>query len=627
MYKPTVPFTTRLITLLLAIASLASATLAVAADKSPTTRSYGIAMYGEPKYPATFTHFDYTSDKATRGGTLALGSPGSFDSLNPYIPKGSPADELGLVYDTLMEQAADEAFTQYGLVAQEVEWPEDRSWVRYYLNPKARFNDGHEITAEDVVYSFKLLMEKGAPTYQAYYADVSDVKAEGKRQVLFTFRPGIVNRELVMITGQLPVLPRHYWEKHDFTVANLDFPIGSGPYRVAKVDPGRRVVFQRVNDYWARDLPVRRYMYNFDQIRVDYYRDAIVLLEALKAGEYDFRYENVSKQWFTGYNSPALQKGLLIKREIPHENPQGMQAFVINNRRPLFQDIRVRKALNLAYDFEWANKQLFYGAYTRTQSYFANSELACSGLPTGRELEILEPFRKQLPESVFTQPFSLPVTDGSGNNREQLREAKKLLEEAGWKVVNNRLVNARGEPFRFEILVYDTSFERVMNPYVKHLQRLGIEATIRRVEIAQFINRMREFDYDLVISGFGQSVSPGNEQLEYWHSSRADVKASRNYIGIKNPVVDKLTEMVISAPDREELVARVHALDRVLLNYYYVIPNWHVRAHRIAYWNKFDMPDTTPRYDPLFSTGLMTWWIDDSKQKSADAAKSTLGQP
>jgi microcin C transport system substrate-binding protein len=592
----------------------------------PTTRSYGIAMYGDLKYPASFTHFDYTSDKAVHGGTLALGSQGNFDSLNPYIPKGNPADELGLVYDTLMEQAADEAFSQYGLVAQEVEWPQDRSWVRYYLNPKARFNDGKEITADDVVFTFNLLMEKGAPTYQAYYADVTGVKAEGKRQVLFTFRPGIVNRELVMITGQLPVLPKHYWEKHDFSVANLDLPLGSGPYRVAKVDPGRRVMFERVENYWGKDLPARRNMYNFDRIRVDYYRDAIVLLEALKAGEYDFRYENVSKQWFTGYNSPALQKGLLVKREIAHENPQGMQAFVINNRRPLFQDIRVRKALNLAYDFEWANKQLFYGAYTRTQSYFANSELACSGLPSGRELEILEPFRKQVPESVFTQPFTLPVTDGSGNNREQLRQAKKLFEEAGWTVTNNKLVNAKGEPFKFEILVYDSSFERVMNPYVKHLQRLGIDATIRRVEIAQFVNRMREFDYDLVISGFGQSMSPGNEQLEYWHSSRADIKASRNYIGIKDPVVDKLTELVIAAPSREELIARVHALDRVLLNYYFVIPNWHVRMHRIAYWNKFGMPDITPRYDPLFSTGLMTWWIDDGKQKSADAGKSQLKQ-
>jgi microcin C transport system substrate-binding protein len=622
MQKPSrLPFT-----LLIAIAVALGAQHLIADTATPTTRSHAIAMYGEPKYPVGFTHFDYTSDKAVRGGTLALGSQGNFDSLNPYIPKGNPADKLGLVYDTLMEQSADEAFSQYGLVAEQVEWPQDRSWVRYYLNPKARFNDGHEVTADDVVFSFNLLMEKGAPTYQAYYSDVVGAKAEGKYQVLFTFRPGIVNRELVMITGQLPVLPKHYWEKHDFSVANLDFPLGSGPYRVAKIDAGRRVVFERVDNYWGKDLPVKRNMYNFEKIRVDYYRDATVLLEALKAGEYDFRYENVSKQWFTGYNSSALQKGLLVKREVPHEIPQGMQAFVINMRKPLFQDIRVRKALNLAYDFEWANKQLFYGAYTRTQSYFSNSELASSGLPSGRELEILEPFRKQLPESVFAAPFALPVTDGSGNNRVQLREAKQLLEAAGWKIVNNHLVNAKGEPFKFEILVYDTSFERVMNPYVKHLQRLGIEASIRRVEIAQFVNRMREFDYDMMIGGFGQSVSPGNEQLEYWHSSRADMKASRNYIGIKDPVVDKLTELLIAAPDREELIIRSHALDRVLLNYYFVIPNWHVRSHRIAYWNKFGMPDTPPRYDLQYGTGLMTWWIDGEKQKAVDAGKSMLKQ-
>jgi len=589
-----------------------------------TTRSYGIAMYDTPKYPASFTHFDYTSDKSMHGGTLALGAQGSFDSLNPFIPKGDPADKVGLIYDTLMLASADEAFTQYGLIAEEVEWPQDRSWIRYYLNPKARFHDGHEITADDVVFTFNLLMAKGAPFYQAYYADVVNAKAEGKRQVLFTFKPGVVNRELVMITGQLPVLPKHYWEKHDFSASSLDFPLGSGPYRVAKVDPGRRVVFERVDDYWAKDLPVRKYMFNFDKIRVDYYREPIVMLEALKAGEYDYRYENISKQWFTGYNGPALQKGLLIKREIPHENPQGMQAFVINMRRPLFQDIRVRKALNYAFDFEWTNKQLFYGAYTRTQSYFSNSDLASSGLPAGRELDILEPFRKDLPASVFNEPFALPVTDGSGNNRTQLREAKKLLEEAGWKVVNNKLVNDKGEPFKFEVLVYDTLFERMVNPFVKNLQRLGIEASVRRVEMPQFVNRMREFDFDLTISGFGQGNSPGNEQLEYWHSSRADTKSSQNYIGIKNPVIDKLTEYLIASPSREELVARTHALDRVLLNYYFVIPNWHVRMHRIAYWNKFGMPDSVPPYDQQYETGLMTWWIDDQKQKTADAVKSTL---
>lgn len=621
-----VSYRSRLFKVWYGIACLLSCLLLTAAHAGPaTTRATAIAMHGQPKYPADFRQFEYTSAHATKGGTLALGAQGNFDSLNPFIAKGNAADELGLVYDTLMAQSADEAFSQYGLVAKEVEWPEDRSWVRYYLNPQARFNDGHAITADDVVFSFGILMEKGAPTYQAYYADVADVKAEGKHQVLFTFKPG-VNRELVMITGQLPVLPKHFWANRNFDESSLEPPLGSGPYRVKQIDAGRRIVYERVTDYWARDLQVNRGFYNFDQIRIDYYRDATVLLEALKAGEYDFRLENVSKQWHAGYNGAALQKGLLIKREIAHENPAGMQAFLFNIRRPLFQDVRVRKALNLAYDFEWANKQLFHGAYTRTLSYFANSELASSGLPQGRELEILQAFKDQLPVAVFDQAFSLPVTDGNGNNRKQLREAKKLLEEAGWKVVDNKLVNEKGEPMRFEILVYDTSFERVVNPYVKNLKRLGIDASIRRVEIAQFINRTRDFDFDVMIGGFGQSTSPGNEQIEYWHSSRANVKASRNYIGIANPVVDKLVEMIVAAPDRDELIQRTRALDRVLLHHYYVIPNWHVRVHRIAYWNKFAMPPVAPRYDPAYNTGLMTWWIDAEKQKALDAGKSSLKQ-
>lgn len=572
---------------------------------------HAIAMHGSPKYPPNFQHFDYASPNAKKGGELKLGLQGHFDSLNPFIAKGSSADHLSLIYDTLTVSAADEAFSRYGLLAESMEYPEDRTWIIFNLRPEAKFNDGQPVTAEDVVFSFNTLMKHGSPIFQSYYAEVDSVTALSTQRVKFQFKPG-VNRELALIVGEISVLPKHFWEGRDFSQASLEPPLGSGPYRIANFDTGRQISYQRVENYWAKDLAVNTGLYNFNTITIDYYKDSSVLLEALKAEQYDFRLENSSKQWATGYNGNALKQAQLVKEEIAHQLPTGMQAFLMNLRRPLFQDIRVRKALNFAFNFEWSNKNLFYNAYTRSQSYFSNSELASSGPISDEELKILLPFKNKLPESLFNNAYKAPVSEGDKYNRKNLIKAKKLLDEAGWFVKNNQLKNKQGELFTFEILLVQPSFERIVNPMVQSLKKLGITVKVRHVEVSQYINRLRSFDFDMVIGSYGQSLSPGNEQIDYWHSSRADVEASRNLIGIKNPVIDNLVELLLKAPDRESLVYRTRALDRVLLNYHYVIPQWHISSHRIAYWNKFQRPAIAPKYDPQYQTGLMTWWLTES---------------
>lgn len=581
-------------------------------------------MHGKPKYGKDFTHFDYTSLQAKKGGTLKLGAQGTFDSLNGFIAKGIPADDLGLLYDTLTVSSGDEAFTRYGLIAESMTVPEDRSWIIFKLRPEARFHDGHPITADDVVFTFNLLMEKGSPIFQSFFAGVEKVEALNKHEVKFSFKPG-VNRELALTVGGLQILPKHYWQSRDFQKTTLEPPLGSGPYKIDKVNAGRNITYTRVPDYWAKDLPVVKGLYNFDTISIDYYKDATVLLEALKAGEYDVRVENYSKQWANGYTGSAIEKHLLVQKNIRHENPTGMQGFAMNLRRDLFKDIRVRKALNLAFDFEWTNKNLFYDAYTRTASYFSNSELASSGLPSKAELKILEPLRDKIPPSVFTTPYKNPVSDGNGHNRKNLRAAKKLLEEAGWHVKDNKLVNDKtGKVFKFEIMLVQPAFERIVNPYVKALAKLGIEVTVKHVEVSQYISRTRSFDYDMVVTSFGETLSPGNEQKEYWHSSTADIHSSGNLLGVKNPAIDKLVELIIAAPTREDLITRTHALDRVLLHEYYMIPQWHIRSHRLAYWDKFDRPKISPKYDSDYSLGLMTWWIDPKKVKRIETEMQSL---
>lgn len=566
---------------------------------------HAVTLYNEaPKYPANFKHFDYVNPDAPKGGTFRQAEFGGFDSLNPFISKGVPADSIGMIYDTLARQGLDEPFTEYGLIASKIEKAPDNSWVRFYLRPQAHFHDGHPIRAEDVVFSFQTLIKSGAPMFRGYYADVDQVIAEDPLRVLFTFKH-TNNRELPLILGQIPVLPKHWWEHRDFSKGTLEIPLGSGPYKVADVEAGRSIRYERVKDYWGKDLPVNSGFYNFDTMTFDSYRDNTVALEALKAGQFDYWLEISAKNWATAYNTPAVKAGRLIKEEIPNGNPTGMQGFVFNLRRPIFQDPRVRQALSLLLDFEWTNKQLFNGAYTRTKSYFDNSEMASRGLPSDDELAILEPLRGKIPAKVFTDEFKLPVTDGSGMIRPQQRQAFQLLQEAGWRIAGDKMVDAQGKPVQIEFLLAQTEFERVLLPFKRNLSDLGIDFVLRRVDVSQYVNRLRSRDFDMIVSGFPQSSSPGNEQREYWDSSSADKPGSRNFMGLKDPAIDTLVEGLINADSRQSLVTHARALDRALLWGYYVIPNWHIKTWRVAYWDHIGHPKTTA----LYNVAPSTWWV------------------
>lgn len=566
---------------------------------------HGLAMHGALKYPAGFAHFDYVNPAAAKGGELRLADTDPFDSFNPYIAKGQAPDGIGLTTDTLMEQSQDEPFSMYGLVAESVETPPDRSWVQFTLRPSARFHDGRPMTPDDVIFSLDILRTKGAPSYRFYYAGVERAEKIGERGVKFTFKPGD-NREMPLILGELPVLPKHYWQGKAFEETTLEPPLSSGPYRVAKFEPGRFVTYERVKDYWAKDLPVRRGQFNFDRVRIDVYRDSAVALEALKAGEYDIRPENEAKKWASGYDDwAAVKDGRARKENFAHGRPAGMQGFAFNLRRPLFADIRVREALGLAFDFEWANRTLFSGQYTRTQSYFDNSELAARGLPDSAELKVLDPLRGQVPDAVFTTPFQAPVTGGDGYARANLKRAVALLESAGWQVVDGRLVDGAGQPFAFEVLLNSPAFERIALPWTRNLARLGIEARVRTVDSTQYVNRVRGHDFDVIVMSWGASLSPGNEQSSFWTSEAAEQKGARNFGGIKNPAIDRLVEQVIAAPDRAQLVARTRALDRVLLWNHYVVPQWHIPYDRVAFWDKFGRPESVP----MKGWQMHTWWM------------------
>jgi len=565
---------------------------------------HALTLYGEkPKYPPGFAHFEYVNPDAPKGGTLRQAGFGSFDSLNPFINKGVAADDIGLVYDTLTTNSLDEPFTVYGLLAEKIEKGPNNEWVRFYLRPEARFHDGEPVEAEDVVFSFETLISKGAPHYRGYYADVEKAVIENPRRIRFDFKHA-GNRELPLILGQLPVLPKHWWEGKDFATGSMEAPLGSGPYRIERAEAGRSVRYARVEDYWGKDLAVNQGFYNFDHINIDYYRDNTVALQAFKAGHFDYWLETSAKNWATAYDIAAVKDGRIIKEDIANHNPQGMQGFIFNTRRDRLQDARVREALGLLFDFEWTNRQLFNGAYTRTTSYFDNSELASSGLPSKQELSILEPLRGQIPDQVFEKPFELPKTNADGIIRAQQRRAYELLTSAGWKIENDQMVDAEGKPVKLEFLLVQADFERVLLPYKRNLASLGIELELRRVDVSQYINRLRSRDYDMIVSGFGQSSSPGNEQREYWHSASADNPGSRNYIGLKDPAIDVLVEKLIASDSRDELITRTRALDRVLLSGHYVIPNWHIKTWRVAYWSHLGHPEITPLYD----VGLMTWW-------------------
>jgi microcin C transport system substrate-binding protein len=570
--------------------------------------SHGLSIHGDLKYGPGFRHFDYVNPDAPRGGRLRLAATGTFDTLHPFILRGVSAQGVGFLFETLMTSPLDEAASEYGLIAETVETPPDRSWVAFTLRAAARFHDGSPITVEDVIWTFQTLRTQGHPHYRSYYAAVTGVEQTGPRTVRFTFKPGD-NRELPVIVGQLPVLSRAYWSGRDFTRTTLEAPLGSGPYRVESFEPGRSITYRRVPDYWGAALPVNVGRFNFDTIRYDYYRDDTVALEAFKGGAYDLRQERSAKSWAQGYNVPAVRDGRIRRDEIPNEVPSGMQGFVYNTRRDVFRDPRVRAALAVAFDFEWSNAHLFYGAYTRTRSYFSNSELASQGLPGAAELAVLAPFRDRVPGEVFTREYRPPTTTGDGL-RPHLVQALELLREAGWVVRDMRLVHVEtGQPLRFEILINDSTWERITLPFVKNLERLGVAARVRTVDSAQYEYRLKHFDFDMTVAVFGQSLSPGNEQVDYWATVTADVPGSRNLAGVRDPVVDRLIEQLIAAPDRAALVARTRALDRVLLWGHYVIPHWHLSVFRVAAWDRFGRPAVTPKY----GLGLDTWWFDPDR--------------
>jgi len=577
---------------------------------------HGLSLFGDLKYPAGFKHFDYVNPDAPKGGSVKYAAIGTYDSFNPFILKGVSADGIDLMFDTLMAGSDDEPASSYGLVAESVEVAPDKQSVTYNLRPQARFWDRTPITAADVVWTFDALKTKGNPSWALYYADVVKAEALGPHRVKFTFRNG-TNRELPSIVGEMPVLSKAYWSKHDFGKTTLDVPVSSGPYKIVDFQPGRYVVYRRVANYWGKDLPVNVGRYNFDEIRYDYYRDESVALEAFKAGAYDIRRESVAKNWAIGYDSPALTKGWIKKELVPNKVPQGMQAFGFNLRRPLFQDRRVREALGYLFDFEWTNKTLFYGAYKRTESYFANSELASSGVPGPDELAILDKYRGQIPDDVFTKTFKAPTTNGSGDIRDNLRTALKLMADAGWTIKNGKMVNAQGQPFQFEFLLAQPEFERVVLPFAQNLARIGIVCNVRTIDPAQYENRMRNYDYDMTIVLFGESLSPGNEQRQFWSSQSADEVGGGNLLGIKSKAVDELVNLVINAPDRQSLVARTHALDRVLLAGDYAIPNWYLGSFRVAYWDKFGRPNDNPPYN----LALNTWWYDKARADALAAER------
>jgi microcin C transport system substrate-binding protein len=596
------------------IVSLLAAVLMLLGSGSPLLAAHGISIDSTLKYPPGFVHFDYASPAAIKGGHLVLHELGGFDKMNPYTLKGSAPTGLDmLVFETLTEPSMDEPFSSYGLLASDIELAADRLSVTYTLNDKARFSDGTPVTPEDVAYSLETMQSNLAhPFYQAYFHDIDRAEVLDARRVRFHFKQQ--NRELHLIASQLPIFSKKFYSARGFEIPSLQPPLGSGPYLVETIVPGKSITYRRNPDYWAADLNVRRGMFNYDRITFKYFKDQIVSVEAFKAHEFDFMMVNIAKQWARDLAGPKFARNLIRKEYLDHSNNAGIQGFIMNTRRPLFADRRVRQALALAFDFSWVNKTLFFDQYTRNESYFSNSELAARGVPEGLELDYLLPFKDHLPPEVFTTPPAPFSTEPPHSLRQNLGQARELLTAAGWQVRNGRLMNEKGVPFRFEILLVSPSFERVMAPYVQNLAKLGIEVSYRTIDPSLYTRRLDTFDFDMVVQVFGQSQSPGNEQRDYWHSATADRQGSRNIIGVKSPAVDHLVEKIIYARTQEELTAACRALDRVLWYGYYLVPNWYLDKHRVAYWNFFERPETLPLYyQPL--QALMTWWLNEDARK------------
>ncbi|MET3593418.1 microcin C transport system substrate-binding protein [Mesorhizobium shonense] len=606
--------------LMLAVAFAASVQ-ASSADEWHTTSS----LIGPSKYGENFQRYDYVNPDAPKGGMFNSVVVGTFDSFNPYIVQGSPAAGFaqfggGLLYDTLMDQATDEGSVSHPLIAEAYKYPPDYSSATYRLDPRAKWHDGQPITVDDVIWSFQVL-KANSPMYSRYFENVTDAVAVSDHEVEFHFNQK-GNRELPKILGDLVVLPKHWWEgtdaggkKRDVTRPTLEPPLGSGAYKIASFKPGSEIVWQRVPDYWAAKLPVKIGRENFDTQRFTYILDDNAAWQAFtKGGLDDIKPENSSRRWATAYNFPAVSAGDVVKKEFKTTSPEPMQAFVLNQRRPLFQDRLVRAALTYPFDFETMNRTLFYNSNTRTHSYFEGTELASSGLPQGKELEILEKYRDKLPPELFTQEFKLPVYDAPQAERKYLKQAVDLFAKAGWVIKGGKMVNAKtGAPFKFEILGSNDTDQVIASPWIANLRKIGVDATLRIIDQTQYINRVNNFDYDVITSILQQSESPGNEQRDFWSSKAADTPGSRNYSGIKNPVVDALVDRIIFATDRDDLVAATHALDRVLLWNYYVVPQYYRAVVWLAYWNKFGIPEKQPSYR---GADIDSWWVDPEKEKA-----------
>lgn len=605
---------------------IALTTIALWAGIAHAEPRHGISTFGDLKYGPDFAHFDYVNPNAPKGGTLRLaGGEGTFDTVNPFTLKGirfrgDAAQVVSLPYNSLMTGAADEPDSLYGLVAESADLAPDKRSITFTLRPEARWHDGTPITVADVVFTFNALtQDPGAfPSYRIVLRDVTGVEAVGERQVRYTFDPDAVAlRDLPLTVAGLPILSKAYFEDRDFGDTTFEPPLGSGPYRIVEVNAGRSIALERVADYWAADLPVNVGRFNFGRIVLEFYRDRDVQHEAFKAGEFDFHEEFTSRIWATGYDFPAVRDGRVIKEALPNRGPASRQYFVVNLRRDKFKDRRVRQAINHAFDFEWTNKNLFYDVYARSESIYQNTDMAARTLPTGLELELLNPLRDRLPPEMFTTVYEQPTTDGSGNNRRNLRRATQLFAEAGWTIQGGRLVNAAGEQMSIEFLTFSPSFERVFAPIVRNLKRLGVDASIRIVDSSQYAQRVdQDRDFDITTAAFGVAATPGVGERGFWNSEFADQPGSNNDAGVKDPAVDALVERLASAQDRRTLEAAARALDRVLLHNQYIIPQWYRDTYTVVYWDMFGRPSDTP---PKYALGFLdTWWIDRDKAARLD---------
>ncbi len=607
--------------------------LSLSAFPAAAQPRHAYAVLGEPALAPGFTAFPYVNPDAPKGGEISLAALGTFDNFNPFIlrgtaeshgvgswivlPGGSGAGtSVGHIWETLMTGSADEGEAGYAHLASTIEVAPDKRWSEFVINPAAKFSDGQPVTAEDVAWSFRTLLEKGRPSFRVQFADVKDVVVTGPMTVRFNFTTD-QNRDLPLLVGGVPVLPKHFFDSRDFSKPLTDAPIGSGPYRLTSFELGRSVVYTRDPNWWAVNRPTGRGTNNFDRVRYEYFRDSTVAMEAFKAGKVDVRSENISKNWATAYEFPAVKNGLVIKREYPHHLPIGIQGYAMNARRAVFTDPRVRQAIALAFDFEWTNKNLFYGAYARTTSYFGNTALEATGLPSPAEAELLKPFLKNLPPALMTQEYKLPVTDGSGNNRGPMREAFQLLRDAGWTVKDRKLVDANGQQMNFTILVDEPTLERVALPYVQNLKKLGLEAQVRTVDKSQYQHLTDEFDFDMIMMIYPGGDVPGNELRGYWSCAAAKAKGSNNVSGICDPAVDALVETIVTAQDRDTLRDAGRALDRVLLWNWYMVPNWHADSFHVAYWDRFADPGKALREGLNFDS----WWIDPAKSAKIEAAR------